>query len=55
MPKLVKEKYYSRNGETKIKNYHINISKKIVNEANITENDELKIYVSNNRIIIEKK
>lgn len=54
MPKLTKQYYFKRNGERRINCYHINLSKDIINKTNIQEQDELKISVIDNKIIIEK-
>ena len=56
MPKLSKNMYRSvKTGEKKLNCYSVNISKEIVSETNITEEDDLKIYAKGNKIIIEKK
>lgn len=52
--KLTKQYYYSAKGEKKINCFKINLSKELVEEAKIKEDDEIKIYVKNNKIIIEK-
>lgn len=54
MSKLAKQYYYSSNGERKINCYKINLSKELVNKANIKDDDEIKVYVKDNKIIIEK-
>jgi antitoxin component of MazEF toxin-antitoxin module len=54
MAKLVKQKYYNANGEAKVNNYAVNIPKKIVEESKIKETDEIKIYVENGKIVIER-
>ena len=54
MPKLAKNKYRTLGGEVKVNSYLISIPKKIVNETNIKENDNVKVYSERNRIIIEK-
>lgn len=52
--KLTKQYYYSAKGEKKINCFKINLSKELVEEAKIKEDDEIKIYVKDNKIIIEK-
>lgn len=54
MPKLAKNYYYGKNGERKINCYVITIPKKILEETNINEDDNIKIIVKDNKIIIEK-
>lgn len=55
MPKLAKNYYYGKNGERKINCYVVNISKEIVANSNIKEDDEITVYSQGNKIIIEKK
>lgn len=55
MRRLNKQYYYTRDGERKTNCYHVVISKNVIGETNITEDDELKIYAKDNKIIIEKK
>lgn len=55
MPKLTKNYYYGKNGERKINCYLINISKDVVQKATIKDDEELKIYAKDGKIIIEKK
>lgn len=55
MAKLVKKKYYTAKKEEKINNYFAFISKKIVEEAGFTGEEEIKIYAKNGKIIIEKE
>ena len=54
MPKLAKQYYYSPTGERKINCYKVNLSKELINQTNIKDNDEIKVYVKDNKIIIEK-
>lgn len=54
MPKLAKNYYYGKDGERKVNCYLVNISKELINQTNITESSEIKIYVKDNKIIIEK-
>lgn len=54
MPKLAKNMWTNSKGERKVNCYLINLSKEIVSQTNITEEDEVKIYVKDNKIIIEK-
>ena len=55
MQKLSRQYYYTKSGERKINCYKVNLSREIISEAQITENDNLKIYVKDNKIIIEKR
>lgn len=54
MAKFVKKKYYNANGDAKVNNYLIYISKEIVKEAGLTGEENLKIYAKDKKIIIEK-
>ena len=54
MAKLNKQYYYTANGEKKVNCYHVIIPKEIVTKTNITEDDKLKVYENDNKIIIEK-
>ncbi len=54
MPKLAKNYYYGKNGERKVNCYLVNIPKTILSKTNISDGDEIKISVKNNKIIIEK-
>ena len=52
--KLTKQFYYSASGERKINCFKVILSKEIVKEAGIDTEDNIKIYVKDNKIIIEK-
>lgn len=54
MAKLNKQFYYTKDGDKKINCYHILVPRTIVDATNIKDNDELKVYSKNNKIIIEK-
>lgn len=54
MAKLIKKKFYTSNGEAKINNYLVCISKEVVKNANMTGDEEIKVYAKNNKIIIER-
>lgn len=54
MAKLNKQMYYNAKGEQKINCYKVNISKEIVKESKINENDNIKIHAEDKKIIIEK-
>ena len=54
MSKLGKNYYRTANGDKKLNCYMIPLSKEIIAKTNITEQDELKISVKNNKIIVEK-
>lgn len=55
MPRLSKVFYRTMNGEKKLNCYNVAISKEIVSNTNIKENDQINIYAKDNKIIIEKK
>lgn len=54
MAKLTKQMYYKANGERKINCYKVAISKEIVKQADIHDDDKIKVYAEENKIIIEK-
>ena len=54
MAKLVKNYYYRKN-EKKLNGYLVGISKKLVQQANIDDSKEIKVYVKENKIIIEEE
>ena len=53
MPKLSKLYYITSKGERKINCYNVQISKKVVQNTNIGEN-QIKVYAKDNKIIIER-
>lgn len=53
MPKLSKLYYITSKGERKINCYNVQIPRKIVEQTNIQDNN-IKIYADNNKIIIER-
>lgn len=53
MPKLSKLYYITSKGERKINCYNVQIPRKIVEQTNI-QNNNVKIYAENNKIIIER-
>lgn len=53
MPKLSKLYYMTTKGERKINCYNVQIPKKVVEQTNIQENN-IKVYADNNKIIIER-
>ena len=55
MAKLGKNYYRTAKGEKRLNCYMIPIKKELVTRTNITDQDELKISVNNNKIIVEKK
>lgn len=55
MAKLQKQYYYLRNGGKEINCYHIVITKKMAEDVGFTPEDELKIEVKGNEIIIRKE
>lgn len=54
MAKLAKQMYYKADGSRRINCYKVAISKEIVKQANIQDDEEIKIYAGENKIIIEK-
>ena len=54
MQKLKRQSYITKNKGVRVNCYFVNISKSIVKQTNITENDVLKITACDNKIIIEK-
>lgn len=54
MPKLAKNMWTNSKGERKLNCYVIHIPKRLVDETNIDENDNIKIYAEKDKIIIEK-
>ena len=55
MAKLVKQHYYTAKGEKKVFSYIATISKKILNESDINEDDEIVVTTQNGNILIQKK
>ena len=55
MPKLSKLYYITSKGERKINCYNVQIPKKIVEQTTIKDEDNIRIYTTNNKIIIEKE
>lgn len=55
MAKLQKQYYYLRNGGKEINCYHIVITKKMAEDVGFTPEDELKVEVKGNEIIIRKE
>lgn len=54
MPKLAKNVYYNSKGEKKVNCYIAHISKEILSQTNIKEDDSIIIYTKDNKIIIER-
>ena len=54
MAKLTKQMYFKANGEKRINCYKVAIPKEVVKDAEINDTDELKVYSSKGKIIIEK-
>lgn len=55
MAKLLQVNYYNKKGEKKLNCYSVYLSKQIVEQAKINNQDSLKIYVDKEKIIIEKE
>ena len=51
--KLIKQNYKTKKG-LRLHCYKIALSKEVVNQANIKDVDNLKVYAKENKIIIEK-
>ena len=55
MPKLAKNMYKSlKTGERRLNCYMCNIPKVVVEKSDIKDDDNIKIYVKNKKIIIER-
>ena len=54
MAKLTKQMYYKANGEKRLNCYKVALSKDIVSQTNIKDDDNIRIYTKDNKIIIEK-
>lgn len=54
MPKLMKNYYRTSNGDKRVNCYMANIPKEVVRKTDILDDDEIKIYAKNKKIIIEK-
>lgn len=52
--KLVKQKYYGKNGEQKVCCFHINLAKSVLKEAGLDKQEYINIEVKDNKIIISK-
>lgn len=55
MAKLIKMKYRTLGGETKINSYNASISKKTIKESGIDPEKEIIVKAEKNRIIIENR
>lgn len=55
MTKLAKNYYRTAKGEKKLNCFSVNIPKELVNKTNIKEEDNIKVSVKGNKIIIEKE
>jgi len=54
MIKLIKQKYYGKDGEVKINCYHVNLAKSLVEKAGLDKVEYIKVSVENGKIIIER-
>ena len=54
MAKLIKQNYKTKDGKVKIHCYRIMLSKKMIEDSNIKDTDELKISVIDGKIVIER-
>lgn len=54
MAKFNKQYYFTKNNEKKLHCVKATLSKELIKEAGIEADDEIKIYVKGNKIIIEK-
>ena len=52
--KLTKQYYYNAKGERKINCYKVTITKELAKSVGIEEDDDIKIYAKDNKIVIEK-
>ena len=55
MPKLSKNYYYSRTGERKVNCYIVNVPKEVLQKSCIKDDDFIRVYAKDNKIIIEKE
>ena len=55
MAKLVKKRYRRLNGDIAINNYFAFISKKVIEEAGFTGEEDINVYAKDNKIIIERR
>ena len=55
MAKLVKQKYYNKDGEAKVFSYFVTISKALIKEVGWTGDEQVKVYVKGNKLIVEKE
>lgn len=55
MPKLAKQKYTTAKGERKVNCYLVTIPKRVVEESEIQEDDEISVYQEYGMIVINKK
>ena len=55
MSKLNKNYYYSRTGERKVNCYIVNVPKEVLQKSCIKEDDFIRVYAKDNKIIIEKE
>lgn len=54
MAKIIKQKYYNKDGTSKVNCYHITITKFILEAAGIKDDDDVIVYAKDGKIIIEK-
>jgi antitoxin component of MazEF toxin-antitoxin module len=54
MQKLSKQYYYKKDGTRGVNSYKVYLSKKLVEELDIKDYDNLNVYKQGNKIIIEK-
>lgn len=52
--KLTKQYYYNAKGEKKINCYKVTITKELAKSVGIEEDDNIKIYAKDNKIVIER-
>lgn len=55
MAKLGKNYYRTAKGEKRLNCYMIPLAKELIAQTDITDQDELKISVKDNKIIVEKQ
>lgn len=54
LPKLAKNYYRTAKGEKKLNCYLIHIPKEVVKKTDISEQDEVRVYEKNKKIIVER-
>ena len=51
--KLIKNKYYTSKGESRLNNYMVYIRKSLVEQSDIDPEKDVEVYVENGKIVID--